>query len=71
MARLGLERLIIGGKTMGGRVASLIADRAGVLPEPVLLPVTERLRRGFATLLLGGGGRKGARGEMGLRGEGE
>src|SRR5258705_312977 len=35
---------------MGGRVASLIADRAGVLPEPVLLPVTERLRRDFSTL---------------------
>jgi uncharacterized protein len=28
--RLGRERLIIGGKSMGGRIASLIADEANV-----------------------------------------
>ncbi len=30
VAKLGSERLIIGGKSMGGRIASLIADEAGV-----------------------------------------
>jgi predicted alpha/beta-hydrolase family hydrolase len=30
VARLGRERLVIGGKSMGGRIASLIADEAGV-----------------------------------------
>ena len=28
--RLGHERLVIGGKSMGGRIASLVADEAGV-----------------------------------------
>jgi predicted alpha/beta-hydrolase family hydrolase len=28
--RLGRERLVIGGKSMGGRIASLVADEAGV-----------------------------------------
>jgi predicted alpha/beta-hydrolase family hydrolase len=30
IARLGAERLVIGGKSMGGRVASAVADAAGV-----------------------------------------
>jgi uncharacterized protein len=30
VARLGREHLVIGGKSMGGRIASLIADEAGV-----------------------------------------
>jgi len=30
VAELGPERLVIGGKSMGGRIASLIADEAGV-----------------------------------------
>src|SRR5262245_7941452 len=30
VAQLGRERLVIGGKSMGGRIASLVADEAGV-----------------------------------------
>jgi predicted alpha/beta-hydrolase family hydrolase len=30
VAMLGHQRLVIGGKSMGGRIASLIADEAGV-----------------------------------------
>ncbi len=30
IAKLGPERLVIGGKSMGGRVASVVADEAGV-----------------------------------------
>jgi uncharacterized protein len=30
IARLGAERVVIGGKSMGGRIASIVADDAGV-----------------------------------------